>query len=491
MTELYTPRPFQVADLEELSDHKYTAHLAMEPGAGKTPLALFAARDSGASQTLGIVPKNTILSAWAKTSTKVLGIEARLIGNGRKAERVAYEDFRRGHPGFYVVTPGTFVRADLEDWRPDMLIVDEVHQLNKPGGKTQRQLSGFGAKDKPLSKQVGASLSLSGTPVRSDFTRAWSICRLHWPDLNYKGQVAHDNHYGWLNDRMTKETLYLGYDHNGARKTATKWLAEKEPGLLFSQMPLVLQHFRRRMCCWFHPNGFLEQEEPNVMERHVELLPAQKRIIRELEDQSLAWIDGNPFQVDLPMHAKMRIRQVVLGVPTVVETGELTEEGFPKTRFEFPEGTPSPVADEVLHILEQLGEEPVVIFTTSQRYARYLTNRITAAGISVFEYSGQTTETRDADLQKFGHSIRVLVGVLSAVGTGTDGLQEVCNNEIWVDTPVDDVDAQQGEGRLDRLGATKQVQRFVIRDDIGYAEGLFSEKMMKRLEIAKSTTRRV
>ena len=74
---------------------------------------------------------------------------------------------------------------------------------------------------------------------------------------------------------------------------------------------------------------------------------------------------------------------------------------------------------------------------------------------------------------------------MSAFGTGTDGVQDVCNNEIWLEVP-DNTTAQQTEARLDRLGQTKQVQRFYIQDSEGRVSGRMSEKIEERLTLAKS-----
>lgn len=483
----FEPYDFQRADLDKLREHNYTGLLAIEPGGGKTPLSLFAAKESGAKQTLVIAPKSTFQSAWEKTVPNILGIEARRIGNSLKAEKQALTDLEWGLPGVFLASPQLFTRADISMWSPDLLIVDEVHQLNKAGGKGQRKLSGFGVADSPISNQVGASLSLSGTPARSSFERMWSICRLHWPELNKRGMVSYDNYWAWLIERMTSKEIVTGRDQNGGLKTAKKWLSERDPGRLFEEMPCVIQHFRREACCQYHPEGFLDQEEPNEVIRVVELGTTQKRVIKELEDQGLAWIENHPLVVDLPITLQQRIRQTCLGVPSISYLDELDQYGVQKMSVDFATDCDSTFIDETFHILEQLGDEPVVIYLGSQKFARVLTERLNQAGVSAFEFSGKTKDTRDANLKEFGKKYRVLVGVVSAVGTGTDQLQAVCNNEIWLEVPVDDVDTIQASARLDRLGAKKQVQRYWIHDDLGYSQGFFSSKLAKRLEVAKST----
>lgn len=484
---MFEPYDFQRDDLNTLRQNNYTGLLAIEPGGGKTALSLFAARDSGANQTLVIAPKSTFQSAWEKTVPNILGVEARRIGNSVKAEKSALVDMEWGAPGVYLASPQLFTRADISMWSPDLLIVDEVHQINKAGGKGQRKLSGFSVQDDPISQRVGGSLSLSGTPARASFERMWSICRLHWPELNKRGMVAYDNYWAWLIERMTSKEIVTGRDQNGGLKTAKKWLSERDPGRLFEEMPCVIQHFRREACCAYHPEGFLDQEEPNEVIRVVELGTTQKRVIKELEDQGLAWLDNHPLVVDLPITLQQRIRQTCLGVPSISYLDEVDQYGVQKMSVDFATDCDSTFIDETFNILEQLGDEPLVIFLGSQRFAKVLTERLNSAGISAFEYSGKTKNTRDDDLKEFGKKFRVCVGVVSALATGVDSLQAVCNNELWMETPIDDVDAQQGEGRLDRMGAKAQVQRFRIHDELGYSQGLFSAKLAKRLEVAKST----
>lgn len=484
---MFKPFDFQEKDLKKLRDNNYTGLLAMEPGSGKTPTALFSVRDSGADQTLVIAPKNTFANAWNETSKKVLDTEARVVGNGNKKERQALADLEWGLPGVFLVSPQLFTRADISMWTPDMLIVDEVHQLNNANKKGQRKLSGYQVKDKPISRQSGMKLALSGTPARSSFERMWAVTRFLWPERMFQGDISYDNYYGWLNERMSSKKIVIGKDDFGNLKYAKEWLLEKDQGRLFQEMPCVLQHFRREECCEFHPNGFLLFDKPNEIKRIVELSSEQKRIIKELEKQGLAWIDDHPLVVDLPITLQQRIRQTCLAVPTLTESKELDKDGLPKTDVSFADDCKSSFIDETFNILEQLGDEPVLIFVSSQKFASVLTKRLNKAGITAFEYSGVTSKTRDRDKELFGTEFRVCVGQVTAVGTGLDGLQTVCKNEIWLEVPVDDIDTIQGSARLDRLGAIGQVQRFWVHDDLGYSRGMLGDKLAKRLEVAKST----
>src|SRR5690606_6440918 len=87
-------------------------------------------------------------------------------------------------------------------------------------------------------------------------------------------------------------------------------LGEKAPGGLVSNIPCYVQHYRRANCCQWHPNGFLPLDEPQIIIEQVDLLPAQKRAIDQIEEQQIAWLQENPLVIELPVTAQLRIRQI-------------------------------------------------------------------------------------------------------------------------------------------------------------------------------------
>lgn len=487
----FAPRPSQQADLEKIRAAGYRALLNIQTGYGKTVVSCMTAVDAGAEVVLIIAPQSTHRGAWKKDVKLVTGKDVRVLGNGNKEQKAAIRDLEFGMPGFYVITPQLFTRIDSTLWYPDLLIVDEVHQLGNPGSKGQRKLSGYDDHDEcePISLRAKHVLALSATPARNNFERMWSVMRLLWPHLYNRDEVAYDNHWQWKQDRMESKVIKTSavYPDNhplaGEHKTATLWLTESEPGCLISEAPCVIQHFKRERCCDFHPEGFSKTDPPVTIERDIFLNAEQKRILKDLEEQALAWLEDHPLVVDLPLIMHQRLRQVALGVPyieyvTVVEDGEEVVKPIVDYRLDCK----SPVVDEVLNIAAQLDEAPFVIFLESQRFIKPLVHQLTEAGVVAQEYSGK----KKADLERFGQDYRVLVGQMASVGTGTDGLQHVASDEIWVQASLDDSLNEQAEGRLDRDGQTGTVQRFHIRDDYGMFEGQLSKQLQKRLDLNRS-----
>lgn len=486
--------PHQVADTYKLRAHNYTGLLNVEPGGGKTASSLFAARDSGASRILIIAPDQTHRSAWNPTVEAILGREARTIGNTGKDRKSALFDWDLGLSGVFLTSPQFMTRADVSDWRGDMIITDEGHLLNNAKSKGQRKWSGYSAQDgEPLSRRFESRLFLSGTSWRNNFERAWATMRYLWPELNLRGQVAYDNYYGWMNSRMTYENVYTNQrDHNGQPKVVKQFLNEQIPGLLISEAPCVITHFRRERCCDFHPNGFLPTDAPQEIREVIELLPAQKKAIKELEAHYMTWLNDQPLTVDLTLTQQQRIRQIALGTPVLEfyegpnADGEIEE----KVRLDFDQDCKSPFTDRLFELLEELDDEPVVVYLESQRFARVLTEKLNKHGVSAFEYSGPTKKERDDNLALFGKTYRVAVVTLASGGTGLDGLQKVTKTEVWFERSVDETTNQQGEARADRMFGRGQVQRYFFHDDEGRSEGRMSAQLEKRRALAK-TLRRV
>lgn len=477
-----TPFDYQRRDLDLLKAHNYRGLLNLETGAGKTVEGVLSHVESGADVTLVIAPDQTHGSAWIPTFAKA-GIEARPMGNRNKTTKAAYTDFQLGYPGVYLVTPQWFTREDISEWTGDLLLVDESHGVMGPGSKGNRKLAGFSPKEarEALVTRFDGRMSLSGTALRNRFEYAWSQGRTLWPELYERGQVAYDNFWSWQMDRMDYTEIYTNQrDRFGNVKKVKKFLTEKVPGKWLGEAPLVITHFKRRQCCEFHPNGFLPMDEPTVIHETIPMTPAQKRAIREMEDHLMTWLGDNPLVAEIPLTKNQRIRQMTLGVPKVVYDAEKDAD-----TVEFDPECESPYLDWVLEFLDE-SDEPVVIYTDSQRFAAVTTHRLNKAGIPAFEYSGATRKTRDEDAKQFGGKYRVIVAVLAAIAEGYDGLQKVAKTEVWLNTSLDGTINTQAEGRLDRIGQNGQVLRIYLHDDLGISEGRFSEAVERRLALNRS-----
>lgn len=456
-------------------------------GGGKSLTATLAIRDSKPDVTLILAPQSTHRTAWIPTLRDNADVDARIIGNGTKATRQALADFEMGTPGVYLATGQWMSRSttDISNWSGDMLVVDESHQLTTMKSAGQRRLSGYHPSDgQPLAQRFESRMALSATAMRQNFENLWGTMRLLWPHLDGMGEVAYANAYRWMDDRMAHVDVWTNQrDRDGNPKKVKQYVSEKEAGRLFREAPCVILHKRRETCCEDpdHQGGFLKVEEPQVIEREVVLTAKQNKSIRELETLMMTYLNDHPLEVAIPLTQKQRIRQLTLAEGSV-EYME-TPEGEEKSTLVFDADCKSPFTDETIHILSNLpADENVVIFLESRRFAEVLTKRLNNAGFTAAEYSGVVK----ADLTKFGSDYRVLVGVTSAIGTGTAGLNHISHTEIVFEQPISLTARTQVNARLERLDNTHRVQRYVLLDDYGVQSGRVESLIEKQALVSRS-----
>lgn len=471
-----TPWDWQLVDQANLAAHNYTGAVVIEPGGAKTMLACLAGINSGAQIKLIVAPQGTHRGhgdGYEWHVKELTGEQVQILNNGSKPGKLAFSDLRFGVPGWYLITPQLFARTDWHGIHIDMAVVDECHLILQ-GKKSRKALLGIN-KNRP-GLQATHRILMSGTPVRNKFQNWWPAMRWLYPAQDGYGQIADASEMRWKDYRMVSEYDFFAYNNK-------KYSREKIPGQLASEIPCFVQHFRRAACCAHHPNGFLTLDAPNVVEEVVPLLPEQRRAIRELEEQSLTYLGDNPLVTELEMTTQLRIRQITLGVPSFTEEGEL----------DFADDCASPKLDRMLELLDDLVDEQVVVFTSSQKFARVAALRLNQSGVTAFEWSGAIPQgERDKLMPRFQTGeFRVAVVSIAAGGTGVGGFSKASATEIWLDRDLDPTNTTQAEARLDRLGAKAQVQRFFLHDDEGYDEGRLSAQIEKRLELNASNRRKV
>lgn len=483
-----TPYDWQLRDLAKLRANNYTGLVAIEAGGGKSLTATLALIEARPQVTLIVAPKSTHQTAWIPTIRDNAGITPRIIGNDNKATKAALMDFLFSYPGVYIASPQYVTRADVSDWRGDMIIHDEAHQGSTAKSKLQRKLGGYHPSDgHPLAHRFTHRLALSGTPMRQQFSNLWGVMRMLWGDTHYlRGQVAASNFILWEHDRMTHQTVYTNQRNpDGTPKTVKEYLGEAQPGRLLAEMPCYVMHKRRETCCSAHSGGFLPTEAPQVIRRTVELTTKQKRSVKDMEKTMMAWLDENPLVADIPLIAKQRVRQMTLGEASVEYFMGTNADGedIEKNTIVFDSNCASPALDEAIHILTNLpDDENVVVYLESRRFAEVAVKRFNEAGFKAAEYSG----VKKADLTKFGKEFQVLVGVISALGTGTAGLNHVAHTDIFIEQPISLTNLEQVSARLDRLDNTHRVQRFILLDDMGIQEGRFEDLAATKIAVNRS-----
>lgn len=460
------------------------ALLAGDTGVGKTLMSLELAKRIEAKVILIIAPLNT-KGGWGDTAEhQEVGLPFTHLTS---ANTEVFQDLKARVPGIYFVGREFFAlsgttlkpkhkkdpktkqfmfdddgkpvmtkgRKALWSWgavKPDLTIYDEVQAVSN------RYSQGFTC----LSQiKTGYRLAASATYNGNKFSGAWPVTRWLWPkDRNpnipydpeapYKNLYVDNSEMRWIATWCKTKTnifKYSGFEVTG----------EREPGAFVSSLPCYIRMEAKRT--------------PYITRKcYVDLTPTQRKMYDQMEQQSLAWLDEHPLVAEVPIVQRTRLRQMTLAEVSFDDEGGVT----------FSDDCESSKIDALEKIVyKHHPGEPVFILTDSQKFAAVVAARL---GSLAREWSGKTSaKERDKIKAAFGDEVRYIVAVIPAVAEGLDGLQKVCNVEVWLSESTDNMLNIQAEGRLNRRGqkAEEIYQYKVMARDTDDDEG-FTRRVAER-----------
>lgn len=445
MLEPLTPTMEQEAAITAMVNEPTRACLqASALGTGKTLVATEAGLRLGAKVIVISAPLHTRYG-WYDTIMRQTAYKANFqwVNNKNKAGRQAKANLEWGVPGWYFIGREL---ARLTDWTgitPDLMIHDEVHNLNSRfsrGFKTMKNL------------KAGYTIAQSATWFGSSFDGAWAITRLLWPELIDK------SFWRWVSNYCQTE-----YDHFAPQNK--RIVGEKNPGEFVDSLPLYI-------------NLESQQGEPEIIPVYVDLSVHQRKLYRQMEENSISWLQDNPMIAELPIVQRIRLRQLTLAEATVDgETGEV----------DFPADARSTKFDALKEMLADMPDEQVVVVTDSAKYARWVAERLPSA----FAWTGAASQG-DRELAKadfLANKIRVIVATHPSISEGTDSLQHNCHVMIELSAHDSPLQNQQMLGRLNRKGQKKRVLLYKIMAretlDDPQADTLLAKELSMRASMKK------
>jgi superfamily II DNA or RNA helicase len=454
--EPLVPFPYQEMDINKLISSGGTGIVATQVGGGKTLIAVEVAKRMKTTTNFVIAPKGTHKRAWEQTILRQIPNAKVSYINSNKDGKRAFVNLEKSVPGWYIVSPEFFRKIHWVGITPELAIFDEVHRASNRKSNTAKMLHTLKAKSK---------IAMSGTIAGNKVEGFWSVIRWVYPE------VAGRSFWNWVDCYCeTKVDHFAGKVVSG----------EIYPGAIVDTIPSYIRHLKREQCCSFHPKGIDHELPPIQTEvRTVELSSEQSRIYKKLEQDLFVWLGENPLAVQVPVATRIRLRQITLGVPIVNDEGVV----------DFDENCKSSKLDELFSIIGDHPQgEQMLILTHSQKFARVTTKRLQKAGHTAFEWSGASPQsTRDKALEAFiAGDIQFIVAVISAVGEGTDGLQEASNVVVWLSKDDNGLLNEQASGRLDRKGQKRSVISYEIIAEDTYDEGQLSNLVKKQLQMNES-----
>ncbi len=417
--------PFQRANVA-YARSRHNVLIADEPGLGKTPTAICIANEMKAKRVLVICPASIRLQ-WA----------ARVRDWTTLPWPYTIHTVLNGKHGVHPTADWTIVSYDLARTEPfvaalgkqkfDLLILDEAHYLKSYDAKRTRTILG----DKGLVHRTERVLALTGTPLPNRPREAYTIARaLCWDAIDWASEDT-------FRDRFNPSLLRV-------RSDGRTWIDERT-GRHAELQNRLRAHFMTR---------HLKADVMTQLKLPIyDLIQVQKTaaVKAALKAESLLQIDPeNLTGADM----------TILGHVSVV-------------RKEMGLALAPQVADYV-DMLFAGGEEKLVLFGHHIEVLNILEKRLAKYGL--IRVDGRTSAVqKERRILEFiqNPQIKLALGNLLSLGTGTDGLQHVCCHALIAEpswTPGENV---QGFDRLHRGGQQRTVQ-----GEIFVAPGSFAEKIL-------------
>lgn len=426
---------FQKASIQYALNQRFTL-VADQPGLGKTPIAIAYANEIGAKRVLCIVPAN-IRGQWERRirqwTTMRWPYTVYPIYHGRHGVHptanwtvVSYDLARTPAIGT-ALAKGTY----------DLLIVDEGHMLKTIDSKRTQAVFGGGLHPAfaPLASRCGAIMVLTGTPLPNRPREAYVLARnLCWESIDF---ASEDDFRERFNPSMRRE----GERWNSAEGCfETYYYIDERTGRHAELQNRLRGHFMTRHL----KREVMPQLKMPVFD--IIQLTETAAVKQALAAEKLLDIDPETLQgANKEVMGQWAIARRMMGLALAPQ-----------------------VADYVEMLIDG-GEEKLVLAGWHISVLDVWCQRLEKYGIVRIDGSvGPKEKERLVNEFVTNPKIRVAIGNMQSMGTGTDGLQQVCNHVLIGEASTVPGENEQMVDRLDRGGQDRTVQAdfFVAPDSL-------------------------
>jgi len=387
--------PYQVEDVQWLQERPRCI-LGSDMGIGKTLEALALTQKLSLDSTLVICPKS-LVSEWE------MQIE-RWLGKERLDNFVVlnYEKLRK-----------PLLCNKLNEYKWDLIVFDECHKLKNIKAKQTK-----GAFN--ICRNGSRVILMSGTPMLAGPQDLFSLLKIvdpqtftsYWTFVNYFCQVVQLPKYPF-------PRIIVGSKNS-------------------EQLSVILSDIMLRR----KKEEVLDLPKKTYRTIPVTLEAEQRKKYKQMEDELFVLLDsGEKITAPAVLAQMTRLRQICL------DPNLLSQER---------KSTPSTKTLLLLDLLEGTNE-PIVIFTAFEQYARILDSELTKHKISHVLYTGSVkTESRRRAVNEFQEGKhKALIGTITTMGLGitlTRASTVIFTDSFW--TPAIN---EQCIDRLHRISQTKPV----------------------------------
>jgi SNF2 family DNA or RNA helicase len=292
------------------------------------------------------------------------------------------------------------------------VIADEAHKLKGPMSQWTRAAWW-------LARGAAYRFALTGTPIANSLDDLWSV--LHFLDATaWPSRVKFIERYA-----SVSWNPWGGLDVIGIKpQTRTEFFKAFDPIFLRRPKQAVLAHL-----------------PPKVYERrYCTMVAKQKKAYKQMADQQIAELETGTLAATTGLTKALRQSQFAAAYAELLETGtvQLTE--------------PSCKLDTLMEVLEEAGDQQVVVFAESAQLLRLAATRLEKEKISYGRVMGDNVGiSRDRDIEEFQMGrLRVLLVTIKAGGEGLTLLAPIA---VFLQRPFSVLESKQAEDRLHRPGA--------------------------------------
>ena len=446
-------RPYQKEFLlTKVDNYKHVATFD-EMGVGKTiqciAVDLFR-RTQGTGPTLVVAPLTGVIDQWVEAFNEWA---PHLVV--RKINPKKREIFLRGDPAdVYIMHPQgvPLMEKQLCEIKWLHFIYDEAHYIkNRNAGRSKAAIK--------VGMCAQFRTAATGTPVENRPDEIWHLLKWLYPNKAIRDDAGL-KHFtkSLLNSYWRCYERYIDYfeDPETGYHTIEGTKNEQELRDLFG--PIYIRRLKSDV--------FVGDKElpPKIYQSvNVDLLPKQRKAYDQMKDQLLAWVGENedqPVVAPVVIAQLIRLQQFTLGYGEIKTITKVNVDGGVRTErveHSFKLHEPSVKLDALMGVLEDLGENQCVVYTTSKQAVQLAKVRFDKAKISSGVITGdisQNERTRVLADFKAG-KIKVLIATIRSGGVGLN--LQFCHTMVFLDRDWSPAKNQQAEDRLHRSGQKNPV----------------------------------
>jgi len=433
MPDLY---PYQTTGAAWLANTGDGAILADEMGTGKTAQAIAALELRAAYPALVVCPKSA-KAGWVREFKRWAPHRDVVIVGGSALQRrkalaeshdvyVVHWDALRLHSR---LAPYGSTRLTDEEKKPKELngwwgavVADEAHRATSPKAKQTRALWAIG-------DGAGFRVALTGTPIKNRPDELWSVLRFVSPREWPQKTKFIDR---WCDTAFNR---FGGLDVIGIRARNSVEFHEL--------IDLRLLRRPERLVLPWLPEKVYERRE-------VEMLPRQAKAYKQFKEDCLADLEGGLGVAIDPLSILTRLTQLASATLQINEDGDLRM------------CAPSSKVDALIDLLQDMGEDPLVVFAHSRQLINLAAEKLEKEKISFSMIVGgqRELERYEAERRFMDGEVRV---ILLTLGAGAEALTLTrASTTCFLQRSWSLVENRQAEDRTHRPG--QEGEKVVIID---------------------------